>query len=150
MIIAGRVLANSIDNLTLQMGPDWQYIVKARSITPGNCSDVTTGWIAVPITQRVLSSCAYQGYCGAGSLPDNLYFYGNSPYQSQLLERYRAVLREAVETGDWSQLRFTRGGIRWLHAISSGVPSVFSLNGRIALPGVKIVGVATFAVNQRN
>jgi hypothetical protein len=110
MIIAGRVLANSIDNLTLQMGPDWQYIDQNAFYNAWQLLGCDFGMDCGGSHARVLSSCAYQGYCGASSLSDNLYFYGNSPFQSQLLERYRAVLRQAVETGDWSQLRFTRGG----------------------------------------
>lgn len=110
MIIAGRVLANSIDNLTVQMGPDWQHIDQSAFYNAWQLLGCDYGMDCGGNHLKVLSSCAYQGYCGASSLPDNLYFYGNSPYQSQLLERYRAVLRQAVETGDWSQLRFTRGG----------------------------------------
>jgi hypothetical protein len=110
MIIAGRVLANSIDNLTLRMGPDWQQIDQSAFYNAWQLLGCDYGMDCGGNHPKVLSSCAYQGYCGAASLPDNLYFYGNSPYQSQLLERYRAVLQQAVETGDWSQLRFTRGG----------------------------------------
>lgn len=110
MIIAGRVLANSIDDLTLQMGPDWQHIDQSAFYNAWQLLGCDYGMECGGNHPKVLSSCAYQGYCSASSLPDNLYFYGNSPYQSQLLERYRAVLRQAVETGDWSQLRFTRGG----------------------------------------
>ena len=110
MIIAGRVLANSIDNLALQMGPDWQHIDQSAFYNAWQLLGCDYGMDCGGNHPKVLSSCAYQGYCGATSLPDNLYFYGNSPHQSQLLERYRAVLRQAVETGDWSQLRFTRGG----------------------------------------
>jgi hypothetical protein len=110
MIIAGRVLANSIDNLTLQMGPDWQHIDQSAFYNAWQLLGCDYGMDCNGNHPKVLASCAYQGYCGASSLADNLYFYGNSPYQSQLLERYRAVLRQAVETGDWSQLRFTRGG----------------------------------------
>jgi hypothetical protein len=110
MIIAGRVLANSIDNLALQMGPDWQHIDQSAFYNAWQLLGCDYGMDCGGNHPKVLSSCAYQGYCGASSLPDNLYFYGNSPYQSQLLERYRTVLQQAVETGDWSQLRFTRGG----------------------------------------
>lgn len=110
MIIAGRVLANSIDNLALQMGPDWQHIDQSAFYNAWQLLGCDYGMDCSGNHPKVLSSCAYQGYCGASSLADNLYFYGNSPYQSQLLERYRAVLRQAVETGDWSQLRFARGG----------------------------------------
>ena len=110
MIIAGRVLANSIDNLALQMGPDWQHIDQSAFYNAWQLLGCDYGMDCSGNHPKVLSSCAYQGYCGASSLADNLYFYGNSPYQSQLLERYRAVLRQAAETGDWSQLRITRGG----------------------------------------
>ena len=51
---------------------------------------------------RVLNACAFQGHCGVASLPDYLFYYGSSPYDAQLLDRYRTVLRQAVETGNWS------------------------------------------------
>ena len=43
------------------------------------------------------------------SLPDYLFYYGSSPYDAQLLDRYRTVLRQAVDTGDWSGVTIERG-----------------------------------------
>ncbi len=110
MIIAGRVLSNSIYDLTLQMGPDWQNVDQSAFYNAWQLLGCDHGMECGSTHAKVLSSCAYQGHCGASTLADNLYFYGNSPYQSQLLEQYRSVLGQVVETGDWSQIRFTRGG----------------------------------------
>ena len=110
MIVAGRVLSNSIYDLTLQIGPDWQNIDHAAFNNAWQLLACEYGMECGNEHAKVLSACAYQGHCGATTLADNLYFYGNSPHQSQLLEQYRATLRQIVESGDWSQIRFTRGG----------------------------------------
>ena len=61
------------------------------------------------VIERVLNACAYQGHCDANSLPDYLFYYGASPHDSQLTAQYREVLRNAIETGNWSQLTVVRG-----------------------------------------
>jgi hypothetical protein len=58
---------------------------------------------------RVLNACAFQGHCGVASYPDYLFYYGSSPYDSQLLDRYRTILRQAVDSGDWAALNVQRG-----------------------------------------
>ena len=110
MVIAGRVLSNSIYDLTLQIGPQWQNIDQSAFHNAWQLLGCDYGMDCAGNHPKILSACAYQGHCGATSLADNLYFYGNSPHQSQLLERYRLVLGRIVESGDWSQIKFTRGG----------------------------------------
>ncbi len=110
MVIAGRVLSNSIFDLTLQIGPQWQNIDQSAFHNAWQLLGCDYGMECGGNHPKILSACAYQGHCGTTTLSDNLYFYGNSPYQSQLLERYRLVLGQIVESGDWSQIKFTRGG----------------------------------------
>jgi hypothetical protein len=43
------------------------------------------------------------------SLADYLFYYGSSPYDAQVLDRYRNILRQAVDSGDFSALTFQRG-----------------------------------------
>jgi len=109
MLIAGRVLSNSIDNLTLQIGTDRQNIDHNAFYNAWQLLGCDYGMDCGSSHAKVLSSCAYQGLCATSTLADNLYYYGNSPYQSQLLDQYRTALKQVIETGDWSQLRFTRG-----------------------------------------
>jgi hypothetical protein len=54
-------------------------------------------------------ACALQGHCNATTWPDHLYFYSASPHESQMLAQYRAILRNVIDTGDWSQLTVVRG-----------------------------------------
>ena len=60
-------------------------------------------------TPRMQQACALQGHCNAQTWPDYLYYYQSSPYDTQMLANYRAVLRNVIETGDWSQLTVVRG-----------------------------------------
>jgi hypothetical protein len=58
---------------------------------------------------RVLNACALQGHCAAGNLPDYLRYYVASPNDTALMEQYRNVFRQAVETGNWNGVTFSRG-----------------------------------------
>ena len=61
------------------------------------------------LLDKVLDGCALNGHCQGQSLQDYLYYYGGSPHDSQLVAQYEQVLRNAVETGDWSQVNVVRG-----------------------------------------
>ena len=54
-------------------------------------------------------ACALQGHCNAQSYPDHLFYYASSPHDSQMLASYRALLRNAIDSGDWSQISVVRG-----------------------------------------
>jgi hypothetical protein len=57
----------------------------------------------------VESGCAYLGHCNASSLADYIYYYGASPNDAQLMSQYEGLLRNAIESGNWSQLPVIRG-----------------------------------------
>jgi hypothetical protein len=93
----------------MRIGPDNQ-LVEPRALQQAFALLACDyGYPCGETNPRVLSGCAYQGHCDAASLADYLFYYGSSPYDSQLLAQYRGVLRQAVETGDWSQLTVVRG-----------------------------------------
>jgi hypothetical protein len=107
--VAGRMLANSWHDYALRVGPD-QEPVEPRAFM--------NAWLVVACeygapcgadSPRLLQACAMQGHCDAMNFPDYLYYYGSSPHDSQLLVRYRALVRDALETGNWSQLSVVRG-----------------------------------------
>ena len=107
--VAGRVLSNSWADYALRIGPD-QTAVEPRAFM--------NAWLVLACeygqpcgsdTPRLQQACAYQGHCDAQNYPDYLYYYGASPHDSQLLVQYRAILRTAIETGDWSQIQVVRG-----------------------------------------
>ena len=107
--VAGRVLSNSWADYTLRLGPD-QAPVEPRAFM--NAWLVLACEFGQPCgmdTPRMQQACALQGHCDAQSYPDFLYYYASTPHDSQLLVQYRAYLRHAIETGDWSQLSVVRG-----------------------------------------
>lgn len=107
--VAGRVLSNSYQDYSLRIGPE-QTPVEPRAFM--------NAWLVLACeygqpcgadTPRLQQACAFQGHCDAQNYPDYLYYYGSSPYDSQLLVNYRSILRNAIETGNWSQLTVVRG-----------------------------------------
>ena len=111
MMIAGRVLSNSWADFSMRIGPDNQVVEQRAFVQAWQLLACDYGYPCGDSNQRVLSACAYQGHCNAQSLPDYLFYYGASPYDSQLLMQYRDVLRNAIETGNWSQLTVVRGPV---------------------------------------
>ncbi|MCM2329051.1 MAG: hypothetical protein NDI88_14300 [Lysobacter sp.] len=107
--IAGRVLANSFRDVTVRIGPEQEPIENRAFMNAATLLACEYGYPCGENNPRVLSACAFQGHCGVASLPDYLFYYGASPYDAQLLDRYRTVLRQAVDTGDWSALVIDRG-----------------------------------------
>jgi hypothetical protein len=109
MLTAGRLMANTYSDVTMRLGPDGQVVEPRALFNAWQVLACDYGYPCGETNDRLLNACAYQSHCDATSLPDYLYYYGSSPYDSQLLSQYRALLRTAVETGDWSQLSVTRG-----------------------------------------
>ncbi len=109
MQIAGRILANAWADYSLRIGADNQVVEQRAFNQAWQLLACDYGYPCGEDNARVLSACAYQGHCSASSLPDYMFYYGASPYDSQLLAQYREVLRNAVESGNWSQLNVVRG-----------------------------------------
>jgi hypothetical protein len=107
--IAGRVLANSFRDVTLRVGPDQEPIEHRAFMNAATLLACEYGYSCGENNPRVLAACAYQGHCGVASLPDYLFYYGASPYDAQLLDRYRTLLRQAADSGDWSAITVQRG-----------------------------------------
>ena len=107
--VAGRVLSNGWKDFALRIGPD-ELPVETRPFV--NAWLVLACEYGAPCgadTPRMQQACALQGYCDAQSFPDYLAYYSSSPHDSTLLMQYRGIIRNAIETGDWSQLRILRG-----------------------------------------
>ena len=110
MLIAGRVLSASWHDFSLRIGDN--QVVENRSFQQAwALLACDYGYPCGENNQRVLTGCAYQGHCNAQSLPDYIYYYGASPYDSQLLSQYREILRTAIETNNWSQINVVRGPV---------------------------------------
>lgn len=109
MLTAGRVLSNSFRDVAVRVGPD-QAPIEGRALV--NAFAIMACDYGMPCGDnnlRVLNACAYQGHCAAGNLPDYLRYYVSSPNDTALMEQYRNVFRQAIETGNWSSVTFARG-----------------------------------------
>lgn len=109
MVIAGRVLANNFRDVSVRIGPEQEAIENRAFMNAAMLLACEYGYPCGENNNRVLSACAYQGHCGVSSLADYMFYYGASPYDAQVLDRYRTLLRQAVDSGDWSSLTFQRG-----------------------------------------
>jgi hypothetical protein len=109
MLTAGRLLANPYNDLTLRLGPDGQVVEPRALANAWQVLACSYGYPCGEGNPRLLAACAYQAHCNASNLPDYLSYYGSSPHDSQLISQYQTLLRNAIETGDWSQLAVSRG-----------------------------------------
>ena len=109
MVTAGRILSNSWNDYTVRIGPENQVMEPRAFFNAWQILACDYGYPCGSDNSRVLSECALQGHCQAQSLQDYLYYYAGSPHDSQLVQQYQQILRNAVETGDWSQVQVVRG-----------------------------------------
>ena len=109
MVVAGRILSNTWHDLTVRIGPEGQAAEPRALYNAWQTLACDYGYPCGADNTRVVSECALQGHCQAQSLQDHLFYYGGSPHDSQLVAQYQVILRNAVETGDWSQVNVARG-----------------------------------------
>jgi hypothetical protein len=103
------VLANGFRDVTVRIGPEQEAVEQRAFANAALLLACEYGYPCGENSPRVLQACAFQGHCGVASLPDYLFYYGASPYDAQVLDRYRTVLRQAIDSGDWSALTIQRG-----------------------------------------
>ena len=109
MVIAGRILSTPWHDTQVQLGPDNQPIEPRAFNQAWQLLACDYGYPCDSSNQRVQSACAYQGHCNAQGLADYIYYYGASPNDSQLMTQYVDILRNAIQTGNWSQVSVARG-----------------------------------------
>ncbi len=109
MMTAGQLLSNQWRGLTVQVGPDAQPVDPRAFYNAWQVVACEYGYPCGADNPRIADECAYRGHCDATSLPDYLYYYASSPFESELLSQYESVLRGAIESGDWSQVTVSRG-----------------------------------------
>jgi len=109
MMVAGQLLSNQWNSMTVQVGPDAQPVEPRAFYNAWQVVACEYGYPCGSDNPRIADECAYRGHCDATSLPDYLSYYASSPYESELLSRYESVLRGAIESGDWSQVTVSRG-----------------------------------------
>ena len=124
IVTAGRLLSNTWHDFSLRIGADGQ-IAEPRALNNAwQMLACDYGYPCDANNSRVLGECALQGHCQATSLQDHLLFYGSSPHDSQLVAQYQQILRNAVESGDWSQVAVVRA------PRPPGSPRMFFYGGR--------------------
>jgi hypothetical protein len=107
MVIAGRVLASPFRDMSVRV--DQEPVENRVFANAWQLLACEYGYPCDENNARVLNGCAFQGHCGVASYPDYLFYYGSSPYDAQLLDRYRTILRQAVDSGDWTAINIQRG-----------------------------------------
>ena len=108
ILIVGSLLSSTLGDLMIRAGPQERPIDQRAFYDAWTLAACASGLDCGPNNFTVLNGCAHNGNCGAQDLEDYLYFYGNSPQQSQLTNEYRSQLIRAVQSGDWSYFAFVR------------------------------------------
>ena len=108
MLIAGSLLSSTMGDLMIRAGPDERPIDNRAFYNAWTLAACNAGYECGPNSNMLLNGCANMGNCGAQNVEEYLYFYSNSPQQSQLINEYRAQLTRAMQSGDWSYFTFVR------------------------------------------
>jgi hypothetical protein len=106
MVMAGSMLSSTLGNLMIRAGPEERSIDPRAFYDAWMLAACGSGLDCGATSAMVLTGCAYSGNCGAQNVEEYLYFYGNSPQQSQLINEYRSQLTRAIQSGDWSYFTF--------------------------------------------
>lgn len=107
----GRILSNSYHDLTARDGGDGAALEPLALHNAWTLVACEYGYPCGADNTMLQRECAYRGYCDASSVQDHLYYYAASPHDSQLMSHYQAILRTAIETGDWSGFTLARGTV---------------------------------------
>lgn len=106
---AGRVLSTGWSDYGLRLGTDPAPVEPRPFMNAWLVLACEYGANCGADTPRMLAACAMQGYCDAQAYPDYLFHYVSSPHDTERLTQYRQILRNAIETGNWSQVVIVRG-----------------------------------------
>lgn len=109
MVIAGRVMAQNWHDYQVQIGNSGQPAENRALNQAFQLLACDYGYPCDDSNPRIQAACAYQGHCNAQNLADYIYYYGSSPNDSQLMSQYEQILRNAVQTNNWSQVQVVRG-----------------------------------------
>ncbi|MEO5693465.1 MAG: hypothetical protein ABIQ72_10100 [Usitatibacter sp.] len=108
LMIVGRVLSSTMEDLTIRAGPHEQTVDARAFFDAWTLLTCDAGFDCGPNNGQVLFACYAQGNCDAGDLREAQFFYNNSPQQSQRVAEYQSQLARAIQTGDWSYFQFVR------------------------------------------
>ena len=120
--IAGTALSNSFRDMVVEVGPNHDDLNGIASRQAWLLLACEYGLDCGETSRQVRLACALGGQCQARTVLDLAFYYEVSPYQAQLIDQYRSIFRQAVESNDWSALNFARrpntSGSRWFFSSS--------------------------------
>ena len=118
ILIAGTALSNTYDDAVLRIGPNRDELQPRASAEAWRLVACEYGMECGPESLSLQLDCINRGQCAAATVQDQVFYYGVSPYEAQLIDQYRQVYRNAVAGNDWSGLTLARqpntSGMRWI------------------------------------
>lgn len=108
LMAVGRVLASTMGDVVIRVGPEERPIDPHAFHDAWALAACDAGHDCGPNHGALLQACMGNGYCDARDLREHLFFYGNSPQQSQLIAEYQQQITRAIRSGDWGYFAFTR------------------------------------------
>ncbi len=119
IVIAGTALSNTYDDAVLRVGSNQDELVPRASVEAWRLVACEYGLECGADSQALQLACVNRGQCAASTVQDQVFYYGVSPYEAQLIDQYRQVFRNAIANNDWNGLTLTRqpntSGNRWIY-----------------------------------
>ena len=109
IMAVGRLLSSTLADVQIRAGSDERAVDPRAFYDAWSLVACDAGSDCGPQHQSILSGCFAFGNCDARDLREYLFFYDNSPQQSQRVAEYQAQITRAIRTGDWSYFQFHRG-----------------------------------------
>jgi len=117
--IAGTALSNTYDDAVLRIGPNADELQSRASMEAWRLIACEYGLECGADNLALQQDCINRGQCAASTVQDQVFYYGVSPYEAQLIDQYRQLYRNAVANNDWSGLTLSRqpntSGSRWIY-----------------------------------
>jgi hypothetical protein len=106
--IAGAALSSTFRDVVPEIGPNHEELQGRASMEAWHLVACEYGLECGPGSRDLEMACVYTGQCAATTVQDQVFFYGVTPYEAQLLDQYRQVFRNAAANNDWSGITFAR------------------------------------------
>lgn len=104
--IAGSALASTYQDVVPEMGPDHEPMQGRAAYEAWELVACEFGLDCGAGSRPLQLACMSMGQCAANTVQDQVYFYGVTPYEAQLIEQYRQIFRNAAANNDWSGITF--------------------------------------------
>lgn len=108
ILIAGTTFSNTFRDAVVEVGPDHEELQNRASMEAWRLVACEFGADCGPNSAALQVACAYGGQCAATTVPDQIYYYGVSPYEAQLIDQYRQLFHNAATNNDWSGIDLSR------------------------------------------